>query len=287
MSITASLSPHGPPTKQYGLSVAIVACNEAENLARTLASVHWADEIVLVDSGSNDATVSIARLYGAVVYTEPWKGYGGQVNSALDKCTGAWLLNLDADEVLSPDLTREIQALLASGWEPGQPLAYTLPRLNNIFGRWMRHGGLYPDRKLRLFRQGFARLREDTEPHATPKPLDANASAKGQIGKLKADLLHYQYPTLELYLEHMERYSTASVPLMLRQGKVSANPLSYFLNTALNPAATFLYNYVLRAGFLDGRCGLRFHWNHSRYVRWKYLKAHAAWLTRPELTKAL
>ncbi len=260
--------------RRYGLSVAIVACNEAENLARTLASVRWADEIVLVDSGSTDATVAIARQYGAVVYTEPWKGYGGQVNSALAKCTKPWLLNLDADEVLSPDLEMEIQSLLTSGWNPERPAGYMVPRLNNIFGRWMRHGGLYPDRKLRLFRQGFARLHEDTEPHATPKPLDPTAP----IGRLEADLLHYQYPTLELYIEHMERYSSASVPLMLRQGKVSSNPASLFVNTVLNPIATFIYNYLFRGGFLDGSCGLRFHVNHSRYVRWKYMKAHAAWV---------
>src|SRR5271154_6804326 len=150
-----------------GLSVAIVACNEALNLERTLRSIRWADEIILIDSGSTDATVDIAKQYGAVVYTEPWKGYGPQVNSALDKCTQPWLLNLDADEVVTPDLATEIQALLAA--EPEFD-GYTVPRLNLIFGRWMRHGGLYPDRKLRLFRQGFARLREDPEPHATPKP---------------------------------------------------------------------------------------------------------------------
>jgi hypothetical protein len=175
-------------------------------------------------------------------------------------------LNLDADEVITPQLAAEIQALLA-----GEPAlrGYTVPRLNLIFGRWMRHGGLYPDRKLRLFRKGFARLREDTEPHATPK-------TEGPTGDLRGDMLHYQYPTLPLYQEHMQRYSTASVPLMLRRGKTSRNPLSFFCNTVLNPAFTFVYNYVLRGGFLDGREGLQFHINHSRYVRWKYVKARDA-----------
>ncbi len=254
-------------TRKYGLSVAIVACNEAENLARTLASVTWVDEIVLIDSGSTDGTIEIAKQYGAIVYSEPWKGYGPQVNSALDKCTQPWLLNLDADEVLTPELAAEIQALLKT--EPAFS-GYTVPRLNLIFGRWMRHGGLYPDRKLRLFRQEFARLREDTEPHATPK-------TDGPTGALRGDLLHYQYPTLPLYQEHMRRYSTASVPLMLRRGKTSKNALSFFLNTVLNPAFTFLYNYVVRGGFLDGREGLLFHINHSRYVRWKYVKARDAY----------
>jgi glycosyltransferase involved in cell wall biosynthesis len=245
------------------LSVAIVAKNEAENLARTLESVAWADEIVVIDSGSTDDTVAIARRYGAVVYLEDWKGYGGQVNSAIDKCTNEWILNVDADEALTPELAAEIRSLLQG--EP--PLAvYTVPRLNLIFGRWMRHGGLYPDRKLRLFRQGTARLAEDTEPHATPKTTSPT-------GKLQHDLLHYQYPTLSAYIEHMHHYSTASLPLVLRRGKDSRSLPSFLLNTVLNPGLTFFYNYILRGGFLDGREGLLFHLNHSLYVNWKYVKA--------------
>lgn len=248
------------------LSIAIVACNEAENIRRTLASVAWADEIVLVDSGSTDGTLDIARAYGAVIFHEPWRGYGPGVNSALGHCAQPWILNLDADEVVTPELAAEIQSLLA-----GEPefSGYSVPRLNLIFGRWMRHGGLYPDRKLRLFRKGFARCEEDTEPHTTPKPT-------GPTGALRGDLLHYQYPTLPLYREHMRRYAAASVPLMLRRGKTSANPVSYVTNAILNPVFTFLYNYILRGGFLDGREGLQFHIHHSIYVRWKYLAAHAA-----------
>ena len=172
------------------LSVAIVAFNESAHLGRTLESVAWADEIVVLDSGSTDDTVEIARRHGAQVYFEPWRGYGPGVNSAIDKCTSPWVLSLDADEVLTPELQLEIQGLLA-----GQPefQAYTVPRLNRIFGRWMKHGGLYPDRKLRLFEAGTARLPEDTEPHATPK-------WKGPTGKLKQDLLHYQYASIKIYL---------------------------------------------------------------------------------------
>jgi len=258
------------------LSVAIVACNEAENIRRTLASVTAAnglqpDEIVLVDSGSTDGTLEIAREFNAQIFHEPWRGYGPGVNSALDHCTQppgteTWILNLDADEVLTPALAAEINSLLAS---PPEFDGYTVPRLNLIFGRWMRHGGLYPDRKLRLFRKGFARCQEDTEPHATPKPT-------GPTGALDGDMLHFQYPTLPLYKEHMKRYAHASVPLMLRRGKTSANPVSYLINTVLNPILTFLYNYIFRLGFLDGREGLQFHIHHSIYVRWKYLAAHAA-----------
>ena len=252
------------------LSIAIVAYNEAANLDRTLQSVTWADEIVLVDSGSTDNTLDVARRYGCTVYQEPWKGYGAQVNSALDKCTHPWILNLDADEVVSPGLAFAIQILLSGNPRFG---GYTVPRLNLIFGRWMRHGGLYPDRKLRLFQSGFARLREDTEPHATPKPAGPVAPLSG------GDLLHYQYPTLDSYIEHMHRYSTASIRLMLSRRKTSPTTLAFITNTVLNPASTFFYNYFLRLGFLDGIEGLTFHLNHALYVNWKYVKARA-WAQR-------
>jgi len=254
------------------LSVAMVAHNEAENLPRTLASVTWADEIVVVDSGSTDGTQEIARGYGARVFDDAWRGYGGQVNLALDRCTQAWILNLDADEVVTPELARQIQALLA-----GEPAfeGYTVTRLNLIFGRWMRHGGLYPDRKLRLFRRGFARLREDTEPHATPQP-NGPVGQMGGSGEGGGDLLHFQYPTIDSYIEHMHRYSTASIPLMLARGKTSSTWMAFVANTVINPALTFLYNYVFRMGFLDGREGLTFHLNHALYVNWKYVKAREA-----------
>ena len=248
------------------ISVAIVACNEAENIRRTLASVAWANEINLVDSGSTDQTVEIAKSFGARIFYESWKGYGPQVNSALDKCTCDWILNLDADEWLTPELAREIQALLS-----GEPLyaAYMIPRLNQIFGRWMRHGGLYPDHKLRLFRRGVARLREDTEPHATPK-------TQVPTGKLKNHMLHLQYPTEQYYIEHMQRYSTATIPLFLRMGRTSDSFFAFIANTILNPALTFIKNYIFRGGFLDGREGLIFHLNHSAYVNWKFVKAWEA-----------
>ncbi len=248
------------------LSVAMVAMNEAANIGRTLESVKWADEIVLVDSGSTDETLDIAKSYGATIFIEPWKGYGGQVNSALDKCTHPWVLNLDADEVVTPVLASTIQALLKS--EPDRA-AYWVPRLNNIFGRWMRHGGQYPDYKLRLFRQGAARLREDTEPHATPK-------TELPTGKLNGDLLHYQYPTLRSYIDHMQSYSSSSVPLVLRRGKSSGSLVQFVTNTLLNPVFTFVYNYIIRGGFLDGREGLTFHLNHSIYINWKFAKAWEA-----------
>ncbi|HEY0784441.1 MAG TPA: glycosyltransferase family 2 protein [Acidobacteriaceae bacterium] len=245
------------------LSFAIVAKNEESNLRRVLPTIAWADEIVLVDSGSTDGTLALARQYGARIFHETWKGYGGQCNSALDKCTGDWVFSLDADEALTPELSQVIQALL--GRVP-EHAAYWVPRRNFFLGQWMRHGGFYPDRKLRLFRRGTARLAEDTEPHATPK-------YDGPTGVLSAPIVHDAYPTLSLYLDHMERYSTASVPLLVGRGRLSVNLAAFLWNVLLTPLATFFYNYVVRLGVLDGRRGLLLHLYHSCYVSWKYAKA--------------
>jgi len=260
------MSPGARARNPMKLSIAILACNEAANLRRTLQSVSWADELVLVDSGSTDGTVAIALEFGARVFHEPWKGYGPQMNSAIDKCTAPWVFSLDADEVFTPELTLSIQALLA-----GTPNfdAYWVPRRNRIFGKWMRFGGQYPDYKLRLFRQGTARLPEDTEPHATPKWA-------GPKGHLTGDLLHYQYPTVALYVEHMNRYSSASVPLVLRKGRGYRGVFAFLAMGVVNPALTFVKNYIFRGGFLDGRPGLIFHLYHSCYISWKYAKAWEA-----------
>ncbi len=248
------------------LSIAIVAKDEESNLRRILPTVAWADEIVLIDSGSTDETIALAQSYGAQVLHRPWPGYGPQVNHALRACTMQWVFSLDADEGLTPELAAEIQALLQGG--PTLD-AYWVPRRNYFLGRAMRRGGFYPDRKLRLFKRGVAWAREDTEPHATPK-------YDGPTGYLKHDLLHFAYPTLALYIEHMNRYSSASVPLVLRRKKKSAGIGPFLWNVIANPAATFAYNYILRGGFLEGREGLLLHLYHSLYVSMKYAKAWEA-----------
>jgi glycosyltransferase involved in cell wall biosynthesis len=249
------------------LSVAMITLNEAANLPRTLASVAWADEINIVDNGSTDGTQEIAARFGARVFTEPWKGFGAQMNSALDKCTSPWILSLDADEEVTPALAKEIQSLLAGA--PEFPV-YSVPRRNMILGRWLRYGGLYPDRKLRFFQKGTAYWPENIEPHSTGK-------WDGPTGALQAPLVHYQYPSLDLYIEHMNRYSAASVPTLLRKGKTSRSLPAFLWNVVCNPVATFAYNYFFRLGFLDGREGLLLHLTHSGYVHWKYAKTwHAA-----------
>jgi glycosyltransferase involved in cell wall biosynthesis len=245
------------------LSVAMIAMNEEANLPRTLETVKWADEIIVVDSGSRDRTLEIAQSYGAKTSYHAFGGHGEQKNIALDLCTMDWILLLDADEPLTPELQAEIQALLAA--EP-KYTAYWIPRLNLIMGRWMRHGGFYPDRKLRLFKRGSARLSEGVGPHSTPQHT-------GPKGKLKHDMLHYAYPDLTIYLEHMNRYSSEIAQLLAARGRTSPSLPSFRWNCVLNPSATFVYNYFFRLGFLDGREGLLLHLNHSVYIHWKFIKA--------------
>jgi glycosyltransferase involved in cell wall biosynthesis len=249
------------------LSVAMIAMNEEANLPRTLESVRWADEIIVVDSGSKDRTIEIAQSFGGKTSYHAFGGHGEQKNVALDLCTSDWILLLDADEVLSAELQDEIRRLLTceDGAEPKFG-AYWIPRLNLIFGRWMRHGGFYPDHKLRLFKRGSARLSEGVGPHSTPQ-------FEGPRGTLEYDMLHYAYPNLNIYLEHMNRYSSEIAQLLYKKGRTSKSLPAFIWNAVANPAATFIYNYFFRLGFLDGREGLLLHLNHSVYIHWKFIKA--------------
>jgi glycosyltransferase involved in cell wall biosynthesis len=247
------------------LSVVIVTLNEAANLPRMLASVRFAQEIVIVDSGSTDATVEIAEKAGARLFEEPWKGFARQKNSAIAHATGDWVLSLDADEEVSPQLAREIEALLAGGPAFG---AYRIPRLNHFLGRPLRHGGYWPDPKLRLFRRGMAQFED--------RPVHETMQASCAIGELKGWLIHHCYPTLDEYIEHMNRYSSASAEMLTASGRTSRSLPAFLWNALLNPAATFVYNYIFRFGFLDGREGLLQHLNHSVYIHWKFVKAWRA-----------
>jgi len=244
------------------LSVAIITLNEEANLPHTLASVAWADEIVVVDSGSTDATRAIAESHGARFVTEPWRGFAAQKNFAISLCTSDWVLSLDADEAVSPELAKSIQKALAA---PPQHIAYSLPRRNFFLGRWIRHGGYYPDAKLRLFPRGQCAFQET--------PVHETAVFAGKVETLDAGLLHHAYPTLASYLDHMQRYSTLGAGIAIARGRTGRNLLSFLNGVLVNPLATFFYNYVLRAGFLDGREGLLLHLYHSAYVSWKYAKA--------------
>ena len=268
------------------LSVVIITYNEEANLGRTLASVaplvrDGQGEIIVVDSGSTDRTVEIARQHGAKVFIEPWKGFAAQKNSAIEKASGDWILSLDADEEVEPVLLAEIAKSLrglSEGHEwcltgkqenPGEeqirqklsevPSGYYFRRRNYFLGRWIKRGGFWPDPKLRLFLRGTAQfenraVHEDARPTGRADTISAGA------------LIHRSYPTLADYIEHMNRYSSL--------GAEMAGPRGFSLiNIVLRPLATFVYNYFFRLGFLDGREGLLLHLYHAVYVSWKYAKA--------------
>jgi glycosyltransferase involved in cell wall biosynthesis len=249
------------------LSIAMIARNEEANLPRTLESVRWADEIVIVDSGSTDRTPEIAASFGARhFFNRDFRGFAPQKDLAIDSCTSDWIYLLDADEVVTPELAMEIQETIRNPKFD----AYWQPRLNLFLGRWIRHGGFYPDRKLRLFRRGAAHM-AGAEPHGSPQ-------CSCPSGTLKSDLLHYAYPDFRLYLRHMNGYSSDSANLVAAQGRASSSFLWFAAKGLLNPALTFLKNYIFRLGFLDGREGFILHLNHSAYVHWKYVKAWQAGL---------
>lgn len=244
------------------ISVAIVAMDEEANIGRTLASVAWADEIVLVDSGSKDRTCEIAREHGARVVVEPWRGYVAQKQYAIDLCTKDWVLLLDADEEISPGLAEEIRDAIA---DPNAVSGYWLPRKNLFLGRWMRHGGFYPDPKLRLFRRGQGFV-TGHDPHDR---CELKPEVSQRTRQFKNAIVHYTYPNLSLYIAHMNRYSSLGAQKAVAEGHRGFS----LLDIVIRPALTFVYNYFFRLGFLDGREGLLLHCYHAVYVSWKYAKA--------------
>jgi glycosyltransferase involved in cell wall biosynthesis len=252
------------------LSVVIITHNEEANLARTLESVKalvsdGKGEIIVVDSGSTDRTLAIAKSFGAKAFVEEWKGYAAQKNSAIDKATGDWILSLDADEEVSDGLREEIEEICRGPAEDGfgSEGGYWLKRQNQFLGRCLRHGGFWPDPKLRMFRRGMGRV-ENRAVHET-------FQVTGRLGTLYYPLIHHSYPTLSDYIDHMNRYSSLGAEMVVAKanGKVRFS----VVNVVLRPLATFVYNYFFRLGFLDGREGLLLHLYHAVYVSWKYAKA--------------
>ncbi|MDX3904406.1 MAG: glycosyltransferase family 2 protein [Pigmentiphaga sp.] len=221
------------------LSVIIITRNEARNLAECLESVRFADEIVVVDSGSTDDTVDIARRHGArVEITTDWPGFGPQKNRALDLATGDWVLSLDADERVTPELAAAIGQALRS---PAHD-AYDMPRLSSFCGRFIRHSGWWPDRVLRLFRRGTARFTDDL--------VHEKVVAGGSVGHLTPHLLHYTYPDLDSAIAKMNRYSSDSARALRARGRHAT------IGTAIGHGAwTFVRLYLFKRGFLDGRHG--------------------------------
>jgi glycosyltransferase involved in cell wall biosynthesis len=245
------------------ISIALITLNEEVNLPHTLESVNpllrdGQGEVIIVDSGSTDRTLEIARSFGAKIFCEPWKGFAAQKNSAMEKASGDWVLQLDADEALEPELAREIISQLEAS---ANLVGFWIPRKNFFLGRWIKHGGFYPDPKLRLIRRGAGKF-EEYGAHPTIK-------VEGATGRLKHALIHNAYPDLRGYIDHMNSYSTSGAEIAVAQGHRGFN----LLNILVRPKLTFIYNYIFRLGFLDGCEGFLLHMYHAVYVSWKYAKA--------------
>jgi glycosyltransferase involved in cell wall biosynthesis len=281
------------------LSVVIISHNEEANIGRTLQSVKQLvrdgkGEIIVVDSRSTDRTVQIAESHGAKVFIEEWKGYAAQKNSAIEKALGDWILSLDADEELDKDLQQALAAtlngleriVLLTGKSDGScaqsmtiedaraDLDYhagiptkdgfaglRISRKNHFLGRWIRHGGFWPDPKLRFFRHGTGRF-EDRAVHES-------LQVEGPIGQIRyGAIIHHSYPTFSDYIAHMNRYSSLGAEMAVAKGKQNF----LVLDIVFRPLLTFTYNYFFRLGFLDGREGFLLHVGHAIYVSWKYMK---------------
>lgn len=228
------------------LSVIIITKNEAHNIGECLDSVAFADEYIVVDSGSTDDTCDIARAKGArVVQTHDWPGFGPQKNRALDFATKTWVLSIDADERVTPELRKAIQAVIQSDGAGGDGVTedgYRIARLSNFCGRWIRHSGWWPDYVLRLIRRGSGRF-TDSLVHESLK-LD------GQPGTLDGHFLHYPYKDMEALLAKVNQYSSAGAQMMYEKGRTTGIP-----GIIGHSVWTFIRIYVMRRGFLDGKEG--------------------------------
>ena len=238
------------------LSVTVITKNEAHNIGACLHSVMFADQIVVVDSGSTDETVQIARALGAeVVVSADWPGFGVQKNRALALANSEWVLSLDADERLTPELLAEIQATLRA---PRFDV-YSFPRLSSYCGQYIRHSGWYPDRVTRLFRRQSAQFSDDL---VHEKLITSSA-----VGHFKSPLLHESFRDAESVIDKVNRYSTAGAQSLFIRGKKSS--LSKAL---LRGCWAFVRTYFLRLGFLDGRLGLVLAISNAEGTYYRYLK---------------
>ncbi len=244
------------------LSVIVITRNEALRLPRCLESVKFADEWIVVDSGSTDGTVEWAQRFGARVVSAPdWPGFGPQKNRALDLAQGEWVLSLDADEWLSEGLAAEVRRIVDSG-DDGVAPVWALSRLSSFCGQWMRHSGWYPDLVPRLFKRGQARFSDDRVHERLVFKRE-----KRFIPVVKGELLHESIPTLSSAIDKMERYSSGRAADMTARGRKGG------LGRALGHGFwSFVRTYILRRGFLDGRLGLVLAIHNAESSYYRYLK---------------
>jgi len=239
------------------LSVVVITHNEARLIEDCLRSVQWADEIVVLDSGSTDDTVARCRRFTPHVHVTDWPGFGPQKNRAIDHATGEWVLSIDADETVSPELRASIEIVLT---QAHSPVAYEIERLSSFCGRPMRHSGWWPDPVLRLFRRGQARFSDDL----VHEKVLTNG---GAIGRLSGLLMHQSVRSIEQSLDKANRYSSAGAQMQQVRGKRSG------LGKAIvHGLWAFMRVYVFKRGFLDGREGFVLAVLNAEGTYYKYLK---------------
>jgi (heptosyl)LPS beta-1,4-glucosyltransferase len=238
------------------LSVTIITKNEAADVGDALESVAWADEVVVVDAESTDATVAIARRFTSHVTTRPWPGYVAQKNHAASLATHDWILSLDADERVTPALAQEIRATIA---QTPAHTAFRIPRVTWHLGRWIRSTDWYPDHQVRLYDRRSARW--------TGVYVHESVTARGTLGELKGELQHFAYRDIADHLETIDRYTTYAARQMREAGRHSG-----FWRLAGHPPLAFLRNYIARGGFRDGVPGLIISAMNAYYVFLKFAK---------------
>lgn len=236
------------------ISVVLITLNEEEKLAECLGSVAWADEKIVVDSGSTDRTVEVARENGAKVFLREFDDFSSQKNFAIENASGDWILSLDADERITAELSEEIREKVKDSVYDG----YLIPRSNIIFGRTMRYGGHQGDRHIRLFRKGKGKF---------VSPIHEKVEIEGSVGTMEGKMIHYSTSSREEYMEKLKLYTDLESEVLVSSGKKI--PLYY---TLLKPAFTFIRRYFLMRGFLDGKEGFDFYGLSAYYDILKYRK---------------
>jgi glycosyltransferase involved in cell wall biosynthesis len=241
------------------VSVTVITKNEAADLAAALESVQWADEIVVVDSGSSDETVAIARRFTDRVVVQVWEGYAAQKNIAAGLARHDWILSLDADERVTAALAADIRRVLA---DTPQHRAYRIPRVTWHLGRWIRSTDWYPDTQLRLYDRTAARW--------TGTYVHESVVVDGSIGALSGELQHFAYRDIADHLETIDRYTTLAARQMHEKGRRAG-----VLRLAAHPPLAFLRNYIARGGFRDGTVGFIVSAMNAYYVFLKFAKLWA------------
>jgi len=237
------------------LSVILITKNEAANIRECLQSVVWADEIIVVDSGSTDGTPQLAEAMGARVFSHDWPGFGPQKNRALDYATQDWVFSIDADERVTPELRTELELAMKHATADG----YFCPRLSQFCGTFIHHSGWYPDYVLRLFKRGKGRFSDSL--------VHESILLQGRSEKLKLPLLHYSYLTMSDVERKVEHYSDAAAQQMFQSGK-----RTNLVRAVASGAWAFMRTYVVRLGVLDGSAGFQIALMNMRTTFLKYRK---------------